>query len=272
MNGRRFVLIGNPVRQSLSPRMHNAAYAELGIEARFEAHCVTDLEAALRGLLRDGGVAGIAVTIPFKKAVMPFLDEIAGDALPIGAVNTVCREGSRWIGHNTDGCGLARDLRDWTDLRGKTVAVLGTGGAARAAVYAVLLEGGLPVVVGRSAADRESLARAFGCPSRPLEDLGRIEAGCLINATPIGMVPAVEATPVEAALLGRFPRVLDLVYRPAPTRLLREAAAAGCAVRSGVGMFVNQGAEQVRLWTGLEPPRATMRRIVEEELENDETD
>jgi shikimate 5-dehydrogenase len=105
-----------------------------------------------------------------------------------------------------------------------------------------------------------------------VEELGDIEAGCLINATPVGMVPDTGATPVETALLGRFPRVLDLIYRPARTRLLREAAQAGCAVRSGVGMFVNQGAEQIRIWTGLEPPRETMRRIVEEELKEDETD
>jgi len=270
-SARRFVLIGNPVRQSLSPQMHNGAYAALGTAARFEALCVTDLSAAL-GELRKAGVGGIAVTVPFKRAVMPFVDEVAGDALAIGAVNTICCADGRWVGRNTDGSGLARDLHEWADLRGKTVAVLGTGGAARAAVYAVILEGGRPVVLGRSAAGREALGAAFGCPSRPLEDLGGIEAECLINATPVGMVPAVEETPVAAALLGRFPRVLDLVYRPVRTRLLREAAAAGCAVRSGVGMFVHQGVEQIRLWTGLEPSLALMRRVVEEELRNDETD
>lgn len=268
--GDRFVLIGNPIRQSLSPKMHIGAYAALGIDARFDALCVTDLEAALREL-REAGVKGIAVTIPFKTAVIPFLDEVAGDALAVGAVNTVCCEDGRWVGHNTDGHGLARDLHDWMDVRGKTVAVLGTGGAARAAVYAVILEGGLPVVVGRSEAGRETLAAAFGCPSRSLGNLGGIDAECLINATPVGMMPAVEETLVDAVLLTRFPRVLDLIYRPARTRLLREAAAAGCSVRSGVGMFVHQGAEQIRLWTGLDAPRETMRRIVEEELGNDET-
>ncbi len=269
-NGKRFVLIGNPVRQSLSPQMHNGAYRVLGIDACFEALCVTDLEAALREL-RESGVKGIAVTIPFKQAIIPFLDEVAGEALAVGAVNTVCCEDGRWVGHNTDGHGLARDLQDWTDLRGTTVAVLGTGGAARAAVYAVILEGGKPVVAGRSEKGREALASAFGCTSCSPGDLGRIEAGCLINATPVGMVPDVEGTPVDAALLARIPRVVDLVYRPLRTRLLREAEAAGCSARSGVGMFVNQGAEQIRLWTGLEPPRETMRRIVEKELENDET-
>ncbi|NPU86244.1 MAG: shikimate dehydrogenase [Syntrophaceae bacterium] len=266
----RFVLIGNPVRQSLSPQMHNGAYRELGIDARFETLCVTDLEAAM-GEILETDVKGIAVTIPFKTAVIPFLDEVAGDALAIGAVNTICRRNGRWIGHNTDGSGLARDLHEWMDVRGKTVAVLGTGGAARAAVYAVILEGGRPVVVGRSTAGREALAAAFDCVSCPPGDLVRIEAGCLINATPVGMVPDVKNTPVDAALLARIPRVVDLVYRPLRTRLLREAEAVGCSVRSGVGMFVNQGAEQIRLWTGLEPPRETMRRIVEKELENDET-
>ncbi|HOI75790.1 MAG TPA: shikimate dehydrogenase [Syntrophales bacterium] len=269
-NGKRFVLIGNPVRQSLSPQMHNGAYRELGIDASFEALCVTDLEAALRDL-RESDVKGIAVTIPFKKAIIPYLDEVAGDALAVGAVNTVCCEDGRWVGHNTDGRGLARDLHDWTDLRGITVAVLGTGGAARAAVYAAILEGGRPVVAGRSESGRETLAAAFGCTSCSPGELGRIDAGCLINATPVGMVPDVKNTPVDAALLARIPRVVDLVYRPLRTRLLREAEAAGCSVRSGVGMFVNQGAEQIRLWTGLEPPRETMRRIVEKELENDET-
>ena len=110
------------------------------------------------------------------------------------------------------------------------------------------------------------MAASFGCAWAPLAELPQARADVLINTTPVGMFPDTDRRPLEDKFLVYFPRVMDMIYNPIKTRLLREAEAAGCAVHSGVGMFVHQGAEQIRLWTGMEPPRKTMRQAVLERL------
>jgi shikimate dehydrogenase len=262
-----FALFGNPVAQSLSPLMHRAAYANMGFAATFTAHQVKDA-AEIVTMIHEKGIQGASVTIPFKETVMALLDEADEKAVAIGAVNTIIRHNGRLIGSNTDAPGLVRDLTEWMDLRGKTFVVLGAGGAACAAVYGLREAGGIPLVVNRTPEKARRLADRFGCRWAPLAEIDRLEADCLINTTPLGMVPETERTPVEEKFLVHFPRVLDIIYNPLKTRLLREAERAGCAVRSGVGMFVHQGAEQIHLWTGLEPPRAYMRQTVMERLEN----
>jgi shikimate 5-dehydrogenase len=112
-----------------------------------------------------------------------------------------------------------------------------------------------------------ALAESFGCRWGPPAEIGRLEADCLINTTPVGMFPETDRTPMETKFLVHFPCVMDMIYNPVKTRLLRDAEAAGCVIRSGVGMFVHQGAEQIRLWTEMEPPREFMRRTVLERLE-----
>ena len=138
----------------------------------------------------------------------------------------------------------------------------GGGGMARAAVFAILREGGLPVIFNRNPERGATLARDFHCQVRTLDALEEFRADVLINTTPVGMYPQTEASPVAAALLPRFRLVMDAVYNPRETRLLREAAAAGCTVADGVGLLVRQGAEQIRIWTGREAPTAVMRRAV----------
>ncbi|MCE5265316.1 MAG: shikimate dehydrogenase [Deltaproteobacteria bacterium] len=267
-----YAVFGNPLAQSLSPRMQGAAFAAMGIDARYSA-CQTDDAAAAVRLFRERGLSGASVTIPFKETIMPLLDEVDPDARKIGAVNTIVRRGGLLVGYNTDGPGLVRDLVEWMgDLSGKSFVVLGAGGAARAALFSIARAGGTPIVVNRSQGRAEALAREFGCDFVPLAEIGRLRADCLINSTPLGMVPAVERTPLPRTELAHFSRVMDMVYNPIKTRLLREAKAAGCAVRSGVGMFAHQGAEQFRLWTGLEPPRDIMRRAVLEGLGEDDAD
>ena len=181
---------------------------------------------------------------------MAFLDEVDANASEIGAVNTIINRDGKLIGYNTDGPGLIRDLTEWSAIRGKTFIILGAGGAARAAVFALIQEGGTPIVVNRTAEKTHRLADHFGCRWSLPAEIGRLEADCLINTTPLGMFPDTDRTPLGKKSLVRFSQVMDMVYNPVKTRLLREAHAEGCAIRSGVGMFVHQGAEQIRLWTG----------------------
>ena len=260
-----FALFGNPVAQSLSPLMHNAAFAGMGIAVRYRAIRVDDAAEAAR-LIRELGLRGASVTIPFKESVLPYLDEVDQCAREIGAVNTIIHREGRLVGYNTDGPGLIRDLEEWIDIPGKSFAILGAGGAARAAVHALLRAGGIPVVFSRTEERGRTLAARFGCGWHPLSALGRVRADVLINTTPVGMFPDTDRTPLAGEDLIHFPQVMDMIYNPCRTRLIREAEAAGCRIRSGVGMFVHQGAEQIRLWTGQDPPRAIMRQTVLERL------
>ena len=261
-----YALFGNPVGHSLSPLMHNAAYEQMGIDARYLSFCVNDAAEAV-ARIREMAIQGASVTLPFKSDIMRHLDGVEGSARTIGAVNTVTNRGGKLWGHNTDWLGLVESLRECIEIGGRNFVILGTGGTARAATFGIQREGGIPWVAGRSVVKAEGLAAEFRCPSLPLGEIGDIRAECLINTTPVGMLPDTASSPVGRDILSRFGLVVDVIYNPPETRLLREAREAGCAVLSGVGMFVRQGAEQIRLWTGMEPPLARMRAVVLEKLE-----
>ena len=263
---RHYAVFGNPVAHSLSPLMHNAAFGALGIRASYESHRVDNLELSVR-MIRERPLAGVSVTLPVKGAIMDFLDDLDEDARAIGAVNTVVNEGGRLTGMNTDHRGLTAAMKEHFPLEGKTVAVLGAGGVARAAVHGVQREGGIPVILSRNRDRGLSLAKWFRCEAQPLSALGSLEAEALIHATPVGMSPAVDETIVDRRRLSRFRWVVETIYTPLETRLLREARQAGCGVVTGLSMFVRQGAEQLRIWTGLEPPLELMTRVVRTALE-----
>jgi shikimate 5-dehydrogenase len=152
------------------------------------------------------------------------------------------------------------------DIKGRVFAILGAGGTARAAVFGIEREGGIPVIVNRNVARGESLAREWACPFYPLTELGRVKADCLINTTSMGMMPNIDESPVNGAVFVNYRWVMDVIYNPLKTRLMRDAEKAGCITIPGLGMFVNQGAEQIRLWTGQEAPRELMKRVVMERL------
>jgi len=261
ISGLRFALFGDPVGHSLSPAMHRAAYGAMGLAASYEAHRVAGAGEIIPRM-RSLGLAGASVTIPHKEGIMGCLDEITADARMIGAVNTVVRRGERFAGENTDWLGLVRDLKEHIPIRGNTFAVLGAGGMARAAVFAILHQGGMPVIFNRNPARGEALARDFHCPVRPLSALAEFRADVLINTTPVGMRPHPEHSPIAADLLINFRYVMDAVYNPLETKLLRDAAAAGSTPIGGLGLFIRQGAEQIRIWTGREAPLAVMRQAV----------
>jgi len=261
-------LFGNPVAHSLSPLMHNCAFREMKLDAIYVPFLVEDLEGAVCAL-RALNIRGVSVTIPFKTAVLPLLDEVDDSARAIGAVNTILNRDGKLRGFNTDWVGLAGCLGEAIEIRGRTFAIIGAGGAARAAVFGILEKGGRPIVMNRTVEKGEALGREFGCSFRPLNDISTIEADGLINTTPVGMTPDEAKTPVRRGDLSRFRIVMDVIYNPLGTRLLREAAEAGCRVVDGLGMFVRQGAEQIRIWMGREPPVSLMHQIVRRQLEEE---
>ncbi|MEN6374236.1 MAG: shikimate dehydrogenase [Smithella sp.] len=262
---KNYILLGNPVGHSLSPLMHNAALNALGQEGRYDAFCVYDLAAAIQGL-RGMDIRGASVTIPFKTDVMEYLDNISEDALKIGAVNTIINNNGRLTGANTDWLGIIVTLREAMTVKGKKFAIIGAGGTARAAAYGIIKEGGFPVIVNRTAEKGERLALEFNCPFYSLGEIDKIEADCLINTTPVGMYPHIDQSPVDSSLLTGFKYVMDVIYNPLETRLLKEAGLRGCRILTGLDMFVHQGAEQIKLWTGKEPDRALMKKVVKERL------
>jgi shikimate dehydrogenase/3-dehydroquinate dehydratase type I len=260
-----FILLGNPVKQSLSPLMHNTALKNTGIEGNYNAFCVNDLALAVQGI-KGMNIRGASVTIPFKVAVMEYMDDIDDDALKIGAINTIINNNGRLRGCNTDWLGLILTLKKAMPVKNKTFVIIGAGGTARAAAYGIMKEGGFPIIVNRTLEKGKILSGKLNCPFYSLSEIGKIKADCLINTTPVGMFPHQDKSPVKISALAGYKCVMDVIYNPLKTKLLADAEKQGCHIFSGLDMFVNQGAEQFRLWTGKEPPRSLMKKVILERL------
>jgi shikimate dehydrogenase len=256
-----YILLGNPVKQSLSPLMHNAALKNMRVEGSYSAFCVSDLASAMQGM-KGMNIRGASITIPFKVAVMEYIDEIDDDALEIGAVNTIINDNGRLRGCNTDWLGLLLTLKKAMPVKNKTFVIIGAGGTARAAAYGIMKEGGFPVIVNRTLEKGKILSEKLNCPFYSLSETGRINADCLINTTSVGMYPHQDKSPVKKSMLAGYKYVMDVIYNPLKTKLLADAVKQGCHILSGLDMFINQGAEQLRLWTGKEPPRALMKKVI----------
>lgn len=276
-------LIGDPVAHSRSPAMHNAAFAHLGIDARYELWHTPAAELPRRiASLRAPGVLGANVTLPHKEAVIPLLDALEPEAAQIGAVNTIYpRADGALVGANTDAPGLLADLREQAGFvpAGRQVVVLGASGAARAAVFALVNAGVARLVVAnrtlqraetlvadlRAATSQSSSVPSAGeAPADHLRALALDDpalaetlAACdlLINATSVGWNN--EETPLPEPPLSPGALVYDMVYRQ--TRLLRESAARGAHTLDGLGMLLHQGALAFTCWTGQQPPLEIMR-------------
>jgi shikimate dehydrogenase len=300
----KLALLGYPLSHSLSPAMHNAALAEVGLhDWRYEA---LPIEPARLGeavaLLRSDDYAGANVTVPHKEAIIPFLDGLTPVAEAIGAVNTIiARAGAKHpprifqrtsesladasplqlIGHNTDAAGLLADLYAHdVHISNRAALSLGAGGAARAVVAALAP---LNVEI-RLAARRREQAQAlisnFQLPNSKLFDLtindlrrASEDAALIINCTPIGMSPKTDASPwYESVPFPPGAFVYDLVYNPADTLLTRQARAAGLRAAAGLGMLIEQGALAFELWTGKTAPRKLMREAAEKKLASTQVD
>jgi shikimate dehydrogenase len=265
-----FGIIGDPVEHSLSPAMHNAALAHLGINGVYVPMRPADLVDGFRGL-SSLGFLGVSVTIPFKVAIMDLLDGIDPVARRIGAVNTLLFERidgtARCQGYNTDWLGSNRALAEIIDPTGRTVLIIGAGGAARAVGFGLLEIGAKVLVTNRTEAKGHALAAQLGCPFLGANEITSVQADVLINTTSVGMTPHPEAIPIDPELLVHFPVVMDIVYAPLETRLLREAKARGGQTIDGLQMLLHQGAAQFTLWTGREAPLAVMRQALTSALQ-----
>jgi shikimate dehydrogenase len=267
----KLAVLGQPVAHSRSPVMQNAALAELGLapEWTYEAIEVSpeDFEALVRSL-PEQGFAGVNVTVPHKLAALELADSATGAAREIGAANTLTFADGAIAADNTDAAGLIAALP--ADPRGRRAVVLGAGGSARAAVWALRRAGAEVVIWNRTTAKAETLAGELRVAART-EDSPLVAADydLLVNCTTVGLAeagtpdarePDLKGLPVDADSLGRENVVVDLVYGPYPTPLARLAAERGARIVDGLEILVHQGAASLRLWTGLEPPVGTMKR------------
>lgn len=269
-------VIGNPVEHSLSPAIHNAAFQKLSLNCVYLAWKVEAIGDAIKGLRALGNFRGASVTIPHKVSAMPFLDRVDATARQIGAINTIVAEKGQLTGYNTDATGALRALREGgVELTGRRIVMLGSGGAARAIAFALAAESCADTLTLLGVDDKERVILADEVRSKTaltVEDfhldeatLGRTlpAAQVLIHCTPIGMFPKVDATCVPASSLHAGLAVMDIVYNPRETRLLKDAARVGCKTIPGLEMFLNQAVTQFELWTNQSAPVEVMRKVLE---------
>ncbi len=274
-------LIGYPLGHSISPKLHNAALQSMDLEGEYHLYLIPplpdgylELDALLKQV-RDGKMHGLNVTIPHKQNVIPLLDDLTPAAKSIGAVNTIYRKGDLLLGDNTDAPGF------WTDLQqlafsgeqgaSRRSLILGAGGSARAVAFALLTNGYSITIAARRLeqaleirdqysvfSDRLSVTEFKNCP------LSTIRCSLIVNTTPVGMHPNVNASPWPDGT--PFPgkaAIYDLVYNPGETLLVKQAKAAGLPAMTGLGMLIEQAALAFERWTGLEAPREAMQEAVE---------
>lgn len=271
-------ILGFPVSHSLSPLMHNAAYAAMGLDICYVPLPVSpeDLGVAVAGL-KAMRFLGANVTIPHKVAVIDHLDRLAESAVRVGAVNTIVNEDGSLVGHNTDGIGFISALEEAVTVEygDAPVLILGAGGAARSVAMA-LADRGVPRIAivnrGRSRADDLRQALRDNHPSLQVEirlldaDYDDLVAAAriIVNATPVGMGEHLKSELVAVDSLSEEQIVCDLVYsQTQATPLLLAARAKGAKALGGLGMLIHQGAEAIRLWTGSNPPIEVMREAIE---------
>ena len=258
-------VIGNPVSKSQGYLVHNKAFEEKGSSDIYVSFRVDNVEKFFHGY--KDFFSGLSVTMPAKEQIIPLLDRIDETAGKIGAVNTVVKEGSDWVGYNTDCSGAISALEACTTLQGKNILILGSGGTAKAIGYGVKEKGGrLTVTYNKNKERGESLAKELGCDLVYARDAGIRPIDVLINCSPVGMSPNVNESPFPARDFKEGMVVFDSVYNPLETRLLREAKAAGCTVIPGSELFINQAARQFVLWTGQPAPTDIMREVLLEKL------
>jgi shikimate dehydrogenase len=264
---KRVVLIGHPVAHSLSGAMQQAAFDAAGIPATYELWDRSPLELAdAIAELRSDDFLGANVTIPHKEKAVTLVDRLTEEAHATGAVNTITREGKRLVGHNTDvpGFRVALETLVGKQRMPRQAVVLGSGGGARAVVHGLVAEGFLRIVVfNRHLHRAEGLVRHFARSAAHMElrampwhesiiEAELAKTKVLVNATAVGLHD--DETPIPAELMPPDLLVMDLIYNPPRSRLLRDAAAAGCQVLSGEVMLLHQGAAAFTLWTGQAAP------------------
>lgn len=270
-------IIGLPLGHSKSPVLHNWGLRDAGLPGRYEAWPTEPAKLkAFVAEARARHIKGVSVTIPHKQAVIPLLDGLTGRARAVGAVNTLFWQDGKLMGDNTDVAGILAPLQEWLAANPETpvasALILGAGGASRAAC-AALKELGIPdiALANRTASKAESVARDFGLRTVAWEDRASNAGkpwGLILNTTPLGTTGSHEGlSPMPEAALPGTRLVFDMVYNPIRTPLLTQAQASGCAILSGLSMFLHQGLEQFRIWTGVQlDPRQAQKLLMADML------
>ncbi len=270
-------IFGHPIGHTFSPGMHNAAFQKIGLNACYVPFSVLPehLRTVVRAII-PLGLRGLNITVPHKEKVIPLLDAVAEDAEVIGAVNTIEVRDGRLIGHNTDGRGFLRSLGEDARFtpRGKTFAIAGAGGAARAVGCSLALAGARMVLfhdvdMKKASKLARELSKNIGPKVQALSaaDFARQArlADCLINATPMGLRPD-DPLPLARELVSKRHLVCDLVYNPQNTKFLQMARSQGARTLGGIGMLLYQGVIAFEIWTGRKAPVAVMRKALADQI------
>ncbi len=262
----------NPVAHSMSPAIHNRAFAHSNVNATYLPMKVKDPITFLDAFQRLG-LKGLSVTIPHKEAMIPLMDEIDDIVERVGALNTVNITDGRRFGYNTDVAAAlgalrsALEAKNAAELKDCRVLLLGAGGAGRALAFGLADSVKELIIANRTISRAQKLASEAGAKACGLSEMEACRPDIIINTTSVGMHPDTERSPAPKKMLSRRPLVFDAVYNPIQTRLLRDAREAGCVTASGFDWFVAQAAEQFRIWTGKQPPREIMADVVREKLD-----
>lgn len=259
-----YCIFGNPVTHSKSPIMHNTLFVDNKINAVYLAFEINDIKTGINAV-KGLGIKGASITIPFKKKVIEFLDDIDTQAKEIGAVNTIINKNGKIIGYNTDWSGGTDPLKEH-GIENKKVGIIGAGGAAHALAYGIIKNKGNLTIINRSDKNGKKLASLFTCNFLKIDKMKNENFDIIINTTPLGMGPDIKKTPVKKEYLNKNMIIMDIVYNPVETQLIKDAKKAGCRIIDGLSMFVNQGAQQFELWTGIKPSIELMRKTVIKEL------
>ncbi|MFH2090835.1 MAG: shikimate dehydrogenase [Pseudomonadota bacterium] len=273
-------VIGNPIAHSLSPAIHNAGYAKLGLDFVYVANKVQDVKSALTGMRALENFRGMSITIPHKIDAIQYVDIISDVDRAIGSINSVVNENGKLEGFNTDGPGALNALEDaGVDLNNKHILMVGAGGAARAIAFTLAWD---PRIKDLTLLDiDQNLLNSLGTDlsnktkacihtrlmnNETLADVMQT-ADIIVHCTPIGMHPKVDASLIDPKLFKKGQVVFDIVYTPLETKLLKDAKACGLSVVSGVEMFIHQAVLQFERFTGQKAPVQTLRDIVMEHLQ-----
>lgn len=260
------IIIGDPIEHSLSPLLHNAGYKALGIDDEFvflAARVKLEVLKTAVKAMRVLGIRGMSCTMPHKVEVLKYLDKIDKVAREIGAVNTVVNDDGVLKGFNTDWLGALKPIEKLTEIKGKRIGIIGAGGVARAIVYGLKKNGGKIKIFNKEIKQAKDLARKFSCRFGGFDDLNDLkDFDIIVNATPLGMEPWQDISPVPKEIFSRNQIVMDVVYIPYKTKMLKEAEKGGAKIIPGMEMFLEQGAVQFTYYTKKKAPIEAMRRAL----------
>lgn len=264
-------IVGHPVEHSLSPAIHNAAFKAMKIDAEYRRFDIDpDKPEDLANFCYEtdlNHIAGFSVTMPYKEAIMYYMDHLEVLAKEISSVNTVVNEKSTLAGFNTDATGAMKALQEKTEIFGKKALVLGAGGAARAIIYALREFGAEVFVFNRTPEKAKEMARRFTVKAIDFRKIKQEGFDIIVNSTPVGMFPNVNESLLTADQIKKGAVVMDIITHPIQTQLLKEAKKAGAEVVSGERMLLHQAADQFVIWFSKPAPLEAMEKALYDELQ-----